>query len=635
MVRWLVIGIGDIARRRVLPAILAEPRSLLAGIVTRNPSKAEAYRAPAWQSLKSALAESDADAVYIATPVFLHAPQTVQCLRAGRRVLCEKPMALNYDEACSMQQAAQETGQMLGVAYYRRLYPKVNRARELMEAGVIGRPFLAEATSHDWFSLGLGRDWLADPAQAGGGPLYDVASHRIDLMNYLFGKPLQATGYRSTLVQSVAVDDNATVLIEHAGGVRATVDVRWHSHVARDEFRIRGVDGEMDLSPLNGAHLSYPGGEENLPAHENLHYPCIADFVSAVLDGTPLRSSGASALETEWVMEQVGRPAHTNAGAPSSVFEAAADAVVAGDMPTLRKLLEERPELARQRSAREHRSTLLHYVAANGVEDFRQKTPANIVQIAGLLLDAGADVNAESGCYGGGSTPLGLVGTSVHPERAGVQNQLMQLLLDHGARIDAPSAAGKRHSIIEGCLWNGRGKAARYLASRGARLNLETAAGAGQLEAVKGFFDESGALHPTSTREQLQRGFLWASEYGHNDVVDFLLARGADLRDQAETRETALHWAVVGAQLSTVQLLLERGAPLEELNAYGGTVLGQALWSFLNGDSQAAYVPIFESLLAAGAKIEDGCLAWFGKQESRSAAERAPIAAVLRRYGAV
>jgi predicted dehydrogenase len=289
----------------VLPGILAEPRSRLAGIVTRDPRKAEAYGAPAWTDLERALAESDADAAYVATPVFLHAPQTIACLRSGRHVLCEKPMAMNYAEACSMQRAAEETGRLLGVAYYRRLYPKVNRARELMEAGAIGRPFLAEATSHDWFSLGHGRDWLADPAMAGGGPLYDIASHRIDLMNYLFGKPVRASGYVSTLVQPVAVEDNATVLTEHATGVRGVVDVRWHSHVPRDEFRIRGTEGEMDLTPLNGPELRYPGAEEPLPAHENLHYPCIADFASAALDGTELRSSGASALETEWVIGQV------------------------------------------------------------------------------------------------------------------------------------------------------------------------------------------------------------------------------------------------------------------------------------------------------------------------------------------
>ena len=305
MLRWLLVGIGDIATKRVLPAILAEPRSQLAGIVTRSPAKAEPYAVPSWTDLDAALAHSAADAVYISTPVFLHAPQTIAALRAGKHVLCEKPMALHYAEALAMQQAAEETGRTLGIAYYRRMYPKVARAKELMEAGAIGRPVFAEATAHDWYcpadSSGA---WRVDPAVAGGGPLYDIASHRIDLMNYLFGQPVRASGQLSTLVQPIQVEDNATVMIEHATGVRSLVDVRWHSRVPRDEFRIRGTEGELDLTPLNGPELLHPGGAEQIPAPANLHYPCVEDFVSAVLDRTELRSSGASALLTEWVMQQ-------------------------------------------------------------------------------------------------------------------------------------------------------------------------------------------------------------------------------------------------------------------------------------------------------------------------------------------
>ena len=308
MLHWLVIGIGDITTKRVLPAILAEPRSSLVGIVTRDSRKAESYDVRAWNNLEDALAQSAADAVYIATPVFLHAPQSILSLRAGEHVLCEKPMAMNYAEACSMEQAGRESGRVFSIAYYRRLYPKVNRAKDLIDAGVIGRPVFAEATSHDWFHpADSHRRWLADPKSAGGGPLFDVASHRIDLMNYLFGVPQRVSGHLSTLVQSLPVEDNASVLIDYENGVRAFVDVRWHSRIARDEFRIRGTHGEIDLSPLNGDSLVFPGGRELIPAPENLHYPCIHNFVNAVLDDAPLRSSGTSALATDWVTERVVR----------------------------------------------------------------------------------------------------------------------------------------------------------------------------------------------------------------------------------------------------------------------------------------------------------------------------------------
>ena len=305
MLSWLVVGIGDITRKRVLPAILSEPRSRLAGVVTREPAKAEPYGVKSWIDLTAALAGCDATAVYIATPVFMHASQTIEAFAAGRHVLCEKPMALNYAEAAAMQRASENARRTLGISYYRRMYPKVDRARQLIEAGVIGRPVFAEATAHDWFNpLGTVRDWLADPKQSGGGPLRDIASHRIDLMNYLFGKPIRASGHLSTLVQPLPVEDNATVIIDYEGGVRGLVDVRWHSKVARDEFRVRGTEGEIDLSPLNGPELVHPGGIERIAAPDNLHYPCIEDFVTAVVRGILPRSYGEGALAAEWVMEQ-------------------------------------------------------------------------------------------------------------------------------------------------------------------------------------------------------------------------------------------------------------------------------------------------------------------------------------------
>ncbi len=305
MLNWLVIGIGDITRRRVLPAILSEERSRLAAIVTRDPAKAEPFGVPAFTDLSSALERSGAEAVYVATPVFLHAPQTVTSFMAGKHVLCEKPMALNCSEAQSMVKAASESNRLLGVAYYRRFYPKVIRARELLAQGAIGKPVLAWATCHSWLAPGLeARSWLTDPAKAGGGPLYDVASHRIDVCNYLFGEPHNVAAQLSNVVHQLDVEDSATVMIEYQSGTRAIVDVRWNSRIERDEFRIVGTDGQIEMSPLNGPEIAWPAGREELPVHPNVHLPCIRNFANAALDGEPLVSSGKTALATDWVTEQ-------------------------------------------------------------------------------------------------------------------------------------------------------------------------------------------------------------------------------------------------------------------------------------------------------------------------------------------
>jgi 1,5-anhydro-D-fructose reductase (1,5-anhydro-D-mannitol-forming) len=309
MLNWLVIGIGDITIRRVIPAIQSEPRSRLLGIVTRDRAKAAPYDALVFSSLEEGLADPAVDAVYVGTPVFLHAPQTILSLRAGKHVLCEKPMAMNEWEARSMVGAGEESGQLFGVAYYRRCYRKIQRTKELLNAGAIGRPVFAELTNHMWFDGTGNRGWLFDPAKAGGGPLFDIASHRIDVLNYLFGPPKSVVGQLSNAVHHYAVEDNATVLIEYPEGVRGLVDVRWHSKIKRDECRIRGTHGEMELSPLNGPDLVYPGGRENLASHANLHYPMIENFMDAVEGKARLLSSGASAYWTDWVTEQVRKKA--------------------------------------------------------------------------------------------------------------------------------------------------------------------------------------------------------------------------------------------------------------------------------------------------------------------------------------
>src|ERR1017187_1439301 len=310
MLNWLVIGIGDITRKRVLPAILAEPRSRLYALLTRDPRKAEAYPgALAFTDLSDALRDPQIDAVYVASPVAMHAEQTITSLRANKHVLCEKPAALDFAQAEFMAAAARESGRLLGIAYYRRLYPKLIRARQLIAAGAIGHPVLVEANYHGWLES-PDRGWLKDPALAGGGPLYDVGSHRIDACNFLFGKPLRATGLLSNALHQLAVEDSATTLIEYAGGIHAVIDVRWNSRIQRDQFRVIGTEGEISLDPLNGPTLRLLDSEghlreEQLPAHANVHYPAVENFVAAVLDATPLACPIDQAIWTDWVTEHV------------------------------------------------------------------------------------------------------------------------------------------------------------------------------------------------------------------------------------------------------------------------------------------------------------------------------------------
>jgi ankyrin repeat protein len=311
---------------------------------------------------------------------------------------------------------------------------------------------------------------------------------------------------------------------------------------------------------------------------------------------------------------------------PVARFEAAVDAIVAGDLDSLRRLLREGSDLVRARSVRVHRSTLLHYVGANGVEGFRQHTPSNAVAIAEALLEAGAEIDAVAGMYRG-STTLALVATSLHPKRAGVQQALIQLLLDRGATLDHPATGGGR-SLVHSCLANGRPEAAKYLVSRGAALDFETAAPLGRLDVVRSYFDADG--RPSVTKAQMESALVSASINDAMTVVQFLLERGVDVDAQSDGF-SGVNAAATGGCLDTVRLFLSRGASLETRNRYGGTSLGGALWGALNSPEQGDYVAVIDSLLAAGARIESGMTKWWRKEAS-SALAYARILELLEAY---
>jgi predicted dehydrogenase len=166
-VNWLVIGIGDITRKRVIPAILAEPRSRLHAVLTRDPRKAEAYPGvEAFTELSQALSDPAIEAVYVASPVALHAEQTIACLRAGKHVLCEKPMATSVADSMAMIKACKEANKKLMIAYRCHYEPTNLRAMQLIREGKLGK--IQAIESANGFRERAG-EWRLDRKLAGGG----------------------------------------------------------------------------------------------------------------------------------------------------------------------------------------------------------------------------------------------------------------------------------------------------------------------------------------------------------------------------------------------------------------------------------------------------------------------------------
>jgi ankyrin repeat protein len=286
---------------------------------------------------------------------------------------------------------------------------------------------------------------------------------------------------------------------------------------------------------------------------------------------------------------------------PVSQFESAVEAIIAGDVAELGLLVRDNPGLVRARSMRDHGATLLLYVGANLVEGYRQRSPTNAVEVAKILLDAGAEVDAVARTGGSGTT-LGQAATSQNTRRAGVQIPLIDTLLDYGAAIDGVPGG---YQPLEAALANGCPEAAEALARRGARMNIASAAGLGRLDLVQDFFDRDGNLKAEHTKEQMEEAFILACLYGRTSVAAFLLDKGVDPAAGADVGQTGFHLAAHAGHLETVRMLLDRNAPLEVINVFGGTVLGQAVWSATN-EPRPDHLTIIENLISAGAKIEPG-----------------------------
>lgn len=294
-VRWGLIGCGDIARKRVAPALVGgQACELIAVSRARSElaaSFARQFGAPRWYSdWRDMLRDDEIDAVYIATPVNLHREQTTAAADAGKHVLCEKPMALTVKECDLMIAACARNNVTLGIAYYRHFYPVVARIREIVASDEIGKPVLIEFHAFERFnpSPGADRYWLLDPEKAGGGPMMDFGCHRIEILVNLFGDPQLVKGINSKALFSRDVEDTATALLGYASGMQAIVSVTHAALEPRDALDIYGSKGSLHIPVLNEGTMRVVTGAgervEKAPPDTNIHLPLIEDFTAAVLE---------------------------------------------------------------------------------------------------------------------------------------------------------------------------------------------------------------------------------------------------------------------------------------------------------------------------------------------------------------
>ena len=313
-IRWGIIGCGDVARKRVAGAIQKDNRCQLTAVCRRDPAKlhqfCEEFRVGrGLTSASELIASPDIDAVYIATPVNLHCPQTIAAAATGKHVLVEKPMAMSVAECDEMIAACASAGVRLGVAYYRPFYPVIRRMKQLVDDGAIGKVLSVSAVTSTPFAIGPKEDgyWRVIPEQGGGGALMDIGSHRLDLFLNLFGPVAEVKGFCSTINGDYQADDAASLILKFESGVHGSLNCFFGANTDTDEFAILGTEGRLVSRPLNRGELLIERGVDRMiehrPPNANFNVPLIADFVSAILEERAPAVPGEQGREVNRLME--------------------------------------------------------------------------------------------------------------------------------------------------------------------------------------------------------------------------------------------------------------------------------------------------------------------------------------------
>ncbi|MFS8085615.1 MAG: Gfo/Idh/MocA family protein [Acidobacteriota bacterium] len=314
--RWGLIGCGEIAHKRVAPAL----RDLASGeLIAVNRAQSELvasfarqFGAKRWYlDWKELVQDPEIEAVYIATPVYLHAEQAIAAAEAGKHVLCEKPMAMNVRECDQMIEACRKHRVKLGVAYYRHFYPVVERIKTIIESDEIGVPVLAEINAFEQFNPSADdrRAWLLSKDLSGGGPMFDFGCHRIEVFLNIFGAIVEVKAMTGQMLFKREVEDTAAALFRFQRGGFGLLSVSHAAAEPRDSMDICGSLGSIRVSIVNQGKMRVIGksGErdEDHPPQANLHAPLIEDFAKAVLEDREPAVTGGTGRAVALIEEAI------------------------------------------------------------------------------------------------------------------------------------------------------------------------------------------------------------------------------------------------------------------------------------------------------------------------------------------
>ncbi len=320
IVRWGIIGVGNVTEVKSGPAFYKVNNSKLVAVMRRNAEKAADYakrhNVPKWYSNASDLInDKEVDAVYIATPPDSHASYAIEAMRAGKPVYVEKPMARSYSECKEMLEVSEETGMPIRVAYYRRTLPAFLKVKELVENGTIGKPLNVNIKLYkEAEERGQSPDemhWHVYPEIAGAGHFFDLASHQLDYLDFVFGPVTKVKGMAANQAGLYPAEDTVSGTWKHESGVIGTGN--WCFVVdkssATDIIEIIGEKGQILIpcfSPGNVVLKTNEGiTEMEFKNPEHISQNLVEQVINELSGIGKCVSTGISAARTSWALDEM------------------------------------------------------------------------------------------------------------------------------------------------------------------------------------------------------------------------------------------------------------------------------------------------------------------------------------------
>ena len=287
-VKWGIVGASGIAHRRTMSGINIANNNELHALMVRDLERAEKlakeHGVPFYyDSVDGILSDTEVDAAYIATPVYLHCDHVVQAAERGKHVLCEKPMAMNVDECKRMIDACNENGVHLEICFLMRFHPRNREIKQLIADGDLGEIVQVRIPFLKWYPIEEGL-WRRTSARAGGGVLMDVGSHSIDLLTYLLGDVSKVVAFANSRTFRWEVEETTAVLMQMKSGAHAIVDASFAVPHSESALEIYGTKGSILVAGgKTKIYVDDSVREESTPS-ENL-YTALVEHFSRCIDG--------------------------------------------------------------------------------------------------------------------------------------------------------------------------------------------------------------------------------------------------------------------------------------------------------------------------------------------------------------